>query len=309
MRRAALPTIVAVLLIGGIVPASATFPGGNGRIAYLRWTPSANDAAIFSVLPSGRERRRVPLPSDVETAAWSPDGTLVAYVIARYRRPERIVLLDTATDERSRVVNDDDIEFFSSFGDLAFDPTGSRLAICVGRELEPSTSIFTVGVDGNGLTRVAGSGGICGPDWSSTDVLVGTRFNDRWSIVTLDPDGGADLVIRLPPQPVTRSRGAVRASWSPDGGQIAFTAQLDRDRSDVFVVNADGSRLRRVRDTRGRWENDVQFAPRGNAFVVTRSGPAVGPSDLWILKHRNGGWSRVTDTPRRNEFLFAWLPR
>ena len=82
--------------------------------------------------------------------------------------------------------------------------------------------------------------------------------------------------------PSNRFIVAEEPSWSPDGGTIAFTAQEERRRGDVWLVDADGTDLRRLTDTPRRWETTAIFSPEGTSVVYSRGGrDYVDLADLW----------------------------
>src|SRR3954471_20751500 len=60
------------------VPASATFSGPNGRIAFMRTTPDNGDFSIFAANPDGSAKTR--LTSDPSGSNdWSPNGARIAF--------------------------------------------------------------------------------------------------------------------------------------------------------------------------------------------------------------------------------------
>jgi hypothetical protein len=77
------------------------------------------------------------------------------------------------------------------------------------------------------------------------------------------------------------------ARWSPDGKQLAFSAPTARSFGDLFVINADGSGLRRLLATpRLEWPN--AWSPNGRTILFTRS-----------LRRR--AFRRLRDRRRRHE--------
>src|SRR5207247_11024943 len=55
-------------------------------------------------------------------------------------------------------------------------------------------------------------------------------------------------------------------AWSPDGQRIAFSSQRDGS-TDIYVMNADGSGLRRV--TAGPFDQQPAWSPDGARIVFT----------------------------------------
>jgi len=72
--------------------------------------------------------------------------------------------------------------------------------------------------------------------------------------------------------------------WSPDGRSIAFTRSAG-DRSEIFVMNADGSELRRLTtNPEGIFDESPTWSPDGRTIVFSRSaldlsGPDPRPAD------------------------------
>src|SRR3954466_15228473 len=72
--RVALLTLAAALVLAA--PAAAAFPGDDGRIVF---TTGGHD--LRTVAPAGGPWNAVPLPASLRAgqAAWSPDGTRLAF--------------------------------------------------------------------------------------------------------------------------------------------------------------------------------------------------------------------------------------
>ena len=74
--------VLAVLIIAvWAAPASATFPGEDGRIAFSGVVPGTCCGEIFTAKPGSNVRRLTSTPgrSDPGLPDWSPDGQRIAY--------------------------------------------------------------------------------------------------------------------------------------------------------------------------------------------------------------------------------------
>ena len=87
-------------------------------------------------------------------------------------------------------------------------------------------------------------------------------------------------------------------------GKIAFSAQVEYENHEIFVVNADGSNLVRLTTQEG-FDNAPVWSPDGSkiAFVSTR----FGNWDICIMNADGSNVVRVTDHPA-NDFNPSWSP-
>ena len=85
-------------------------------------------------------------------------------------------------------------------------------------------------------------------------------------------------------------------------GRIVFSSDRDGD-SEIYVVNADGTRLRQI--TRNRVDDSVpSWHPSRNKIVFSRRNANHIP-DIWTKNLRTGKLRRITRSPKRVE----WAPR
>ena len=120
----------------------------------------------------------------------------------------------------------------------------------------------------------------------------------RPQVYVMNPDGSRQ-------RRLTSLYSAKRADWSPDGARIVFDGRAYRTNFDfdIFVANADGSRVRTV--TRGA-ARDVMasWSPDGRQIAFARTRAGVETPEIWVVRADDTSLRRVTadgDSP-------AWSP-
>jgi len=136
-------------------------------------------------------------------------------------------------------------------------------------------------------------------------------IDEVWGeIYAIEPDGTGR--VRL-----TESEGVdIEPAWSPDGRQVAFTsARVTRARDpadptcqstcnlDVYVMNADGSRVKRLTDDPAR-DREPAWSPDSSKIVFTRDD---GQSDLYVMNADGSAETRITSFPSVEKHP-AWSP-
>jgi TolB protein len=250
-RRPAVAALAFVVAAAGLALAVRAFrtgdgprpPAGymNGLIAFSRAGP---ESGLYVMNPDGTGVMRLSSEPGDTDAAWSPDGSRIAFV--RFSGGEAGIYVMNADGTEVRRLTDGD-----SDGGPAWSPDGSRIAFA--RETRPgdadvgNADIYLADADGTNVVRL-------------TDDPV-MEFTPSWS-----PDGsriafvGHDLASGgQPPSPVrlyvmnadgteVRALGpenVAQPAWSPDGSQIAF---VDTETGSIMAIRPDGSEERRIID-------------------------------------------------------------
>ena len=253
--------VVAVAVVSQLRLADDPGPslaGGSptGRIAFLG--DRGSHRGLFDLDVATGEISALTEDPEVLWAAWSPDGSRVAYVVEETGPRFAIVV---AAADGSRPVTIVEEEGTGAVGpdliDVSWSPDGSRIAYS-GRTVEDGVArrtIFIVNADGSGAPVV---------------------LDGLWTSVSCSPDGDGLLALGFPQkghegqfdlyviredgsEPVQLTDDEVvehEPSWSPDGSRIVFAAGEDDLSQDIYVMDADGSDVRRLTD----WEG-LDFLP------------------------------------------------
>jgi Tol biopolymer transport system component len=118
-------------------------------------------------------------------------------------------------------------------------------------------------------------------------------FRKSW-IWTVRPDG-------------TGARRLVlgnNARWSPDGKRLVFSSPTPHSDGDLFVIDADGSGLRRLLATASlEWPSD--WSPNGRKILFTRA--LLGGTDVYSMNADGSNVRRLTHA-RGEDIGGTWSP-
>jgi Tol biopolymer transport system component len=146
-------------------------------------------------------------------------------------------------------------------------------------------------------------------------LVNGARRESSYELYVMNPDGSGKR--RLARSPLAGNDGLFRAvpAWSPAGRKIVFAIQVRGSaglchrvgacNDEIFVINADGSGLRRltrnaVPDGHPAWSPDG----RKIAFLGWRDGTGA---DVFVMNADGSDQRNLTRKPG-NEFVPAWSP-
>jgi Tol biopolymer transport system component len=241
----------------------AWLPDGR-RIGFVRSMPDRD--AIYVINADGSNEQRLtllPRGAGVPGGApggdltWSPEGDKVAFVASALAGSADVFVMNADGSGLRNVTNTATTSF-----DTAWSPDGQRIAYLEGRT--DGAPLTVANADGTGKRRLTGPlmVDLGSPSWSP----------DARTIAFTGGSGGAGAVIYTVHADGTGLRKLTHGpgwslfpQWSPDGRRILFVSYRDdlvHRETDLFVMNADGSRQRNLTRTRGVSELFASWAPR-----------------------------------------------
>jgi TolB protein len=284
-----LTTSVLVTLLGSAIPAHATFPGKNGRIAFILGPD------IYTMNPDGSDVRQLTNLGPDNSASWeswSPDGKLI--VFSEFPPPDfngQLWIMNADGSNQHLLLAEPGVSAVRA----SFSPDGKTIVFSRSRlpnpeDGSPIVEMYRVGVDGTGLTAITKHEVLglhdMGPKYSPDGTTILIQGDQRDGIIDaawLIPADGGKFRLLTPP-----AIGARRPDWSPDGKKIAFHAHCCNPQNPtITVINADGTGLHELTHNgtdfdAGPHDFDPSWSPEGDAIVFERQTP--DSAGIFVLK-------------------------
>lgn len=292
-----------LLLVGaGLIlptPAHATFPGKNGRIAFILGPD------VYSMNPDGSGVRQ--LTNLGERGAfwqsWSPDGKQIVFNIFSppFFNAGEIWLMNADGSNQHLVLKEENFNeerpsFTPDGQSLLFDRCNLQIEEC---------AIYRVGADGRGLTAltkyelgISDLSPVLSPD-GQTLVFAGIAHDGIFAALYVRTTGSSSLRQITPAEQEDHV-----PDWSPDGTKIAFSSHCcNPQNQEIWTVNPDGSGLHRLTNNgkeyfAGPHDFGPSWSPQGDAIVFERDAPDFSSSAIFVIKADGSEITKAITLPR-----------
>ena len=280
-RRAILGALTAVGLFLAGLPSTAqsAYPGSNGKIAFV----SDRDdpfGGIYTMNADGSAVTRVDIGRTIESPAWSPDGTKLAFGSKRDGFDD-IFVLEIASGSLTRLTTGPDTDF-----EPTWSPDASKIAFVSDRD--GNNEIYVMNADGSDQRRLTNNPeSDDDPQWSpkvGDDRIAfdSSRDGHFLEVYVMDAADGGNVSPIVPPGSISDG-----ASWSPDGSKIAFRSQ-----GDIYTVDLATGDRQQLTDNPAQ-DFEPAWSPNGNrvAFVSFRDGNA----EVYVMDADGANQTRLTN--------------
>lgn len=288
--------LTALALAG--VPAAATYRGTNGLLVYQ--AEVGKHVQLFTVQADGHGQRQIThLPdSDALSAAWSPDGSQIAFArdYAEGTRKEHLDIFTIDADGGGL----HGMRLTGLNGDPTWSPDGSEILW-----VRPG-GFGIASADGTGLQTIHVSGDLGSPTFSPD----GTRI----AFLRALPKGArAIFIVRAngshPQRVLTSSKGlGDKIDWSPDGSRIAYSSpafgEVKNVSTNVFTIRTNGTGRRKLTHASGGTINAGldSWSPDGKQIAIVDS--ESGTNQIYAINADGSGLRPLTHGPESH--LAAW---
>jgi Tol biopolymer transport system component len=294
MRRPVLVTVLSGLSALALLPApaSATFAGKPGRIAYEAFGGSGGSDGVYSIARDGSDNRLI-VPGGRDPS-WSRRGTRLVFV-----QGDALWWARADGSHRHRIVSTSRIEDATDFYEPVWSPDGRQVAFGVSGEViddeDTFSDVYTVNTDGSLLRkRAVGSAVSWAPDGRHI-AYVHHGDEIRW----MRPNGRHKRLL-------VRTEGTSGSlDFSPNGRRLVYLntpsgGPQPSGEQRIQVLDVKTRKVRRFRTLRtaSAFANHPFWRPAGGriAFAYVRFGSSL-PHELRTIGRKGHGVRTVFPIP------------
>ena len=298
-------TVVALVMTA--VPASATFPGKNGRIAFIQ------DGEVFTMKSDGSDVRQLTHVGPDKAAnweSWSADGKQIVFNEGPPPPDgdgtgELWLMNADGSDQHLLLAEADYSENRPSFSPDGSKVVFARCKLFVGDG--DSCAIYTIGVSSTGLRAITrfhrdttARSPMFSPDGKTIAFLLSNDAAAGFLGVTYLVDAHGQNLRRITePEPCL-----IRPDWSPDGMKIATFAHFCNPQNEtIAVMDADGKNIQYLTHNgkdyfNGPHDRNPAWSPEGDSIVFERRAPDFSSSAIYLIKPDGSGLKSLVVLPR-----------
>jgi TolB protein len=195
----------------------------------------------------------------------------------------------TPTGGNQQVIVDDDIYN----GDPAVSPNGNRIVFTGDNKL------WIMSMNGNNIEEISPNQAE-DPAWVGNDRIVFMR-NGELMIINANGNGLPKFVLNQETED-----NEEEPSWSPVTHRIAFAREFDTSDTEIFTVNPDGTKLKRLTNN-DTYDDDPDWAPKSKMIAYTCR-PGSLDNDVCKMRASGKGKVNITNNDGHDDEEPSWSP-
>jgi TolB protein len=258
----------------------------NGKISFWSDRAFGGRAQVFVMNPNGTRQRRLTNLFSAKRGDFSPDGKRLVFD-GRFRETlddfDIFVMNADGTGLR-RLTKGPERDTQASWS-----PDGRIVSFVRVENEGAAPSIWIVGADDSNPHRIAGGGSAV---WAPNGKRLAVG---GFGLTLVNPDGKSARTIL--------SGECEVAAWSRNGSRMLITRYRNGN-PDVYLVRADGTRLRRLTRQPGE-DYAADFSPDGGKILF--SSDRTGLRQVYVMK-LDGSSKRNVTRSRSNDWATSWQP-
>lgn len=304
--------LLGTLLVLTAIPAHATFPGANGRIAFGRFNPSINGWQLYTANPDGTDIQPLALVSSL-FSDWRADGRRIAFAFFDSDGNEQIATINPDGSDMQQITFGSGVHEVGSWS-----PTGAQIAFTYS-PLSPddptfTTSIFLMNSDGSDPHAVTTDGFDVEPHFSPDGTRIafsrirkfaGNGFQQE-AIFVVNADG-SNLQ-----QLTAWGIAEEHPSWSPDSQWIVFNVAKESGHPTgsnlgIYLMRSDGTNQHLLYNGRENLPtHKANFSPDGKKILFGCWSFTNQSNDICVMDANGTNVVDIISTPGLDENFPSW---